>query len=108
MPPFSWPACPPPLFLTRPRTHPNTTQHNANQSKGGGHPGAWIFGSLLLLVLCAAGLAYGFYVRNGHSFPAWGGASYRSIPTGGATQPAYQAATTAGASGASSGQPPRR
>ena len=70
--------------------------------------GAWIFGSLLLLVLASVGVAYGFYLRMG-GFPSMGGGaggagggSYTSVSTrGGAQQTSYQAASTS--AGAASG-----
>lgn len=75
------------------------TAYHGSSSGGGGHTGAWIFASLLLLVLGAVGAAYGYYQRHG-ALPAipWvsgSGAAYSSIPpaAGGAPQPAYQTAT---------------
>lgn len=79
------------------------------------HAGAWIFGTLLLLVLAAVGAAFSYHLRFG-ALPAipWittGGGSYSSIPPSGArageTQPAYQAASSTAATEAGT-PPPRR
>jgi hypothetical protein len=112
-------AFPPPLSVSHPYKltyTPTAAAHHGNSS--GGHAGAWIFGSLLLLVLAAVGAAYGYHQRHGN-FPAipWlgggGGGAYSSIPPagGGPPQPAYQAATassSSAAAGTGSQQPPRR
>jgi hypothetical protein len=89
---------------------PVTLSPRSYHSGGGGSStGAWIFGTLLLLVLASVGVAYGFYLRMG-GFPSMGGGtggagggSYTSVPTrGGAQQPYQAASTSAGAASGSS------